>query len=120
LIDNTDWNAFISIIFAGHTFSTQLQHRKRNMTSRIAETIRTLDQKDNVSLAFCGLGDDNVAALADALQKNTSVTTIYLHDNQIGDAGATAFADTLQVNASVTTNLSRRQSNRRRGCNGAC
>jgi hypothetical protein len=54
------------------------QLHRQNMTSRIAETIRTLDQKKFVSLHGCGPGDEDAAAFADALKVNTSVTIISL------------------------------------------
>jgi hypothetical protein len=75
---------------------------KQGMSSRIAETIRTLDQLDEVSLRRCGLDGEDTAALADALKVNTSVKSIYLESNQIGDAGVTALAEALKVNSSVT------------------
>jgi hypothetical protein len=58
------------------------------MSSRIAETIRTLDQLEDVSLRSCGLDGEDVAALADALKVNASVMTIDLGYNRIGDEGA--------------------------------
>jgi hypothetical protein len=72
------------------------------MSSRITETIRTLDQKDVISLWHCGLGDEDAAALADALNVNTSVTTIWLDGNLISNEGAAVLADALNVNSSVT------------------
>jgi hypothetical protein len=83
------------------------------MSSRITETISTLDQKDEVLLRRCGLGDEDAAALADALKVNSSVTFINLEDNQIGNEGALALADALQVNISSDDCRSMEQSNRR-------
>jgi hypothetical protein len=72
------------------------------MGSRFADTIRTLDQKDTVSLVRCGLGGEDAAALAEALKVNVSVTTIDLSSNYISDEGAAALADALKMNTSVT------------------
>jgi hypothetical protein len=72
------------------------------MTSRIAETIRTLDQLDKISLRGCGFDDEDAVASADTLEVNTSIATINLYNNQIGDEGATTLVDALQVTTSVT------------------
>jgi hypothetical protein len=82
--------------------SSHTAAQEQDMSSRIAETIRTLDQKDVISLWHCGLGDVDAAALADALKVNTSVTTIDLGGNQIGNEGAAALVDALLVNTSLT------------------
>jgi hypothetical protein len=73
------------------------------MTSHLAEMIRWLGQKETISLWGHGLGNEDAAALSNALKVNTLVTVIDLGDNQIGDEGATALADALKVNTSVTT-----------------
>ena len=45
-----------------------------------------------LDLSGCLLGDSGFAQLAEALRTNTTVTTLYLWDNQIGDAGISALA----------------------------
>jgi hypothetical protein len=53
-----------------------------------------------IRLSSNEIGDEGAAALADALQVNTSVTSIHLGFNQI--KGAAALADALKVNSSLT------------------
>jgi Ran GTPase-activating protein (RanGAP) involved in mRNA processing and transport len=57
----------------------------------------------DISLHNNRIGNEGVAALANALQVNTSLTCIQLASNRIGNKGAAALADGLQVNTSVTT-----------------
>ena len=45
-----------------------------------------------VDLEGEGIGDDGVAALAEALRENESVTEVHLGNNQIGDDGVAALA----------------------------
>jgi hypothetical protein len=44
------------------------------------------------------IGDSGASALAAALEKNTSVTTLYFGGNQIGDSWASALAAALEKN----------------------
>jgi hypothetical protein len=90
------------------------------MTPRIAETIRTLDQKEVVALRSYGLDDEDAAALANALQVNTSVTTIDLFGNRISGEGATALARRAAGEYVSNSHQSRSQSTWQRRCNGAC
>jgi len=48
------------------------------------------------------IGDEGAKALAEALKVNTTVEALYLHDCGIGDDGASAFAEALRSNTSLT------------------
>jgi hypothetical protein len=48
------------------------------------------------------MGDADAAALAESLRGNTTLTVLFLTDNQIGDAGATALAECLRGNTTLT------------------
>ena len=45
--------------------------------------------------------NDGAKALADALKTNTSLTDLYLGQNEIESEGATALADALKTNRSL-------------------
>ena len=49
------------------------------------------------------MGDVGATALASALEKNTSLQTIYLGSNQVGDTGASALASSLEKNTTLHT-----------------
>jgi hypothetical protein len=74
----------------------------------LSKTIASLDETQIVGLSFDYFSDDEIidaegaSALADALQGNTSVTTINLDYNNIGAEGALALANVLKVNTFVT------------------
>ena len=52
------------------------------------------------SLIAC-YGDDEARAIADALLRNTLITSIILEDNEIGDDGVEAIAKAMMVNSFV-------------------
>ena len=61
----------------------------------------------NSSLTSLNLSDNEIkekgaAALAKALKSNSSLTSLNLNANQIKDTGATALAKTLESNSSLT------------------
>jgi Ran GTPase-activating protein (RanGAP) involved in mRNA processing and transport len=51
----------------------------------------------------CDVGDAGAAALADALQVNTTLTSLKLYFNKIGSDGAVALAGALKVNKTLTS-----------------
>ncbi len=51
----------------------------------------------------CDVGDAGAAALADALQVNTTLTSLHFYYNKIGSDGAVALAGALKVNKTLTT-----------------
>jgi hypothetical protein len=69
----------------------------------LADALQANTSVTSVDLGGNRIGNAGATALAESLQVNTSVTMIWLSSNQINDVGATAIADALQVNTSVTT-----------------
>jgi hypothetical protein len=72
------------------------------MSTRLSQTIASLDKKRSVHLQGANIDDEGASAFADALTVNTSVTEINLRDNYIGAEGASSLANALKVNTSVT------------------
>lgn len=54
-----------------------------------------LDLQDN------GLGDTEAQSLAEALKRNSTITSIILNNNDIGTAGAQSLAEALKINSTV-------------------
>ena len=50
-----------------------------------------------------GWGDKEAAILAEALKKNTTLTSISLFENKIGDVGAASLAAALEKNSTLTS-----------------
>jgi Ran GTPase-activating protein (RanGAP) involved in mRNA processing and transport len=70
------------------------------MSTRLSETIASLHETRIDDLKRAGIDAEGVAALADALKVNTTVTMIDLRHNGIGVEGASALADALKINTS--------------------
>ena len=51
---------------------------------------------------FIIINDAQVAALAEAIQRNSTLTDLDLSDSSIADAGATALAEAIQTNSTLT------------------
>ncbi|KAL0239473.1 hypothetical protein GEMRC1_009581 [Eukaryota sp. GEM-RC1] len=56
-----------------------------------------------LSLASNSIGNEGVAALADSLKGNTSISELCLGGNCIGNEGAIALAEMMKENSSITT-----------------
>ena len=56
-----------------------------------------------LQLLGCGIDDDLAAEIADMLKSNTTLTALYLGDNQIGAAGTGQLAEALKSNTTLTT-----------------
>ena len=71
---------------------------------KFQDTLNNIIQNkiDEFSLYDENLDDKQIALLANALQKNHSLTYLKLRENQVGDAGASALAKALQNNHSLT------------------
>ena len=73
----------------------------------VSGSLKALDLSSN---KLCGLDTtgqgtyttEGIAAIANALRVNTTLTDLVLYYNGIGDEGAKALADALRVNASLT------------------
>jgi hypothetical protein len=70
--------------------------------SALADALKRNTSLTTIDLWKKAIGAEGASTLADALKVNTSVTTIGLAYNAIGSEGASALADALKVNASVT------------------
>ncbi|KAL9965559.1 hypothetical protein ACROYT_G029373 [Oculina patagonica] len=68
----------------------------------LAEALQRNTSLTVLDLSGNNIGDHGATALAEALQRNTSLTVLYLLMNKIGDHGATGLAEALQRNTSLT------------------
>ena len=77
---------------------TALLHRITTNTLQAGD----LDEQGVLRLKRQELDDTDAQALAEALITNTTVTCLYLYNNQIGDEGAKALAEALHENKTLT------------------
>jgi len=58
---------------------------------------------ENLLLCNNGIGPEGAKVIAEALEKNTTVIAVYLCDNRIGDEGVKSLAEALKKNTTITT-----------------
>ncbi|KAG0375255.1 hypothetical protein BGX24_009350 [Mortierella sp. AD032] len=68
-----------------------------------AEVLKTNSTLTTLNLQNNSIGDDGAKALAEALKINSTLTTLNLYSNSIGDDGAKALAEALKMNSALTT-----------------
>ena len=97
-------------VFLSNFLQTNTTVTTFNLTASLKNGVAALAEclKYNTSLTTLNLhgnkiGDDGAAALAECLKYNRSLTTLNLHGNGIGDYGAAALAECLKYNTSLTT-----------------
>ncbi|GBG34317.1 Leucine-rich repeat serine/threonine-protein kinase 2 [Hondaea fermentalgiana] len=70
----------------------------------IANAIKAMaESEEELRLESNGIGDCGALALAQALNENTSLQTLYIHRNKIGPNGVFALADALMKTSSLQT-----------------
>ena len=69
----------------------------------LAECLKYNKSLTTLDLSDNRIGDDGATALGECLKYNKSLTTLDLSDNRIGDDGAAALGECLKYNKSLTT-----------------
>ena len=71
-------------------------------SKQLSEALEKNTSLTSISLSSNNIGDNGVKALAEALKKNTSLTSIFIVNNNITDDGMKALAEALKENTSIS------------------
>lgn len=75
---------------------------QRDVFKKILKTLETNKQITHLKLSNCALGDSNMEAVADLVQKNEVITHLNLDQNEISSKGLEKLAKSLATNKTLT------------------
>ena len=76
--------------------------KNNNLNRELTRVVGSLLQLKSVGFHRKGLNDAVVAALAEVIQTNSTLTKLHLSENAIAEAGAAALAKAIQTNSALT------------------
>ncbi|XP_066025377.1 NLR family CARD domain-containing protein 3-like isoform X3 [Pocillopora verrucosa] len=96
---------FLSNFLKTNTTVTNLTLYKslQGGVAALAECLKYNKSLTTLDLSYNEIDDDGAAALGECLKYNKSLTTLHLSDNEIGNDGAAALGECLKSNKSLTT-----------------